>query len=248
MSPLTVLVTGAGGRLGRAACRELLRQGHHVRVFDRIAAPLGDAILGDVADQDLVRRSLTGADCLVHLAATPDDDDFASRLLPDNILGLHAVVEAARQVGTPRVVLASSGQVNWTQQLGGPWPITPASAISPRGWYAVTKVALEAAGSTLARDGRAAVVVVRLGWCPRTIAHMEELAASSHGRQVYLSPGDAGRFFVAAATHDVPAGYHLVFATSLPDGPAIFDLEPARRLVDWTPRDRWPEAATDDLG
>lgn len=247
-APQTVLVTGAAGRLGRAACRELLQRGHRVRAFDRIRAPLGEAVVGDVADQDALRPALAGADCLMHLAATPDDDDFASRLLPDNILGLHAVVESARQIGTPRVVLASSGQVNWTQQLGGPWPITPASSISPRGWYAVTKVALEAAGFTLARDGRTAVIVVRLGWCPRTAAHLRELAESSYGRQVYLSPGDAGRFFAAAATHVVPAGYHLVFATSRPAGPPIFELESARSLLDWAPRDRWPEAANDDLG
>jgi len=138
--------------------------------------------------------------------------------------------------------------VNWTQQLAGPWPITPAAPISPRGWYAVTKVALEAAGSTLARDGHAAVIAIRLGWCPRTAAHREELAGSGYGRRVYLSPGDAGRLFVAAATHAVPAGYHLVFATSRPDGPPIFELESVGRLLDWTPRDTWPEGADDDLG
>lgn len=247
-APRTVLVTGAAGRLGRAACRELLRRGHHVRSFDRVPAPHGDPIVGNVADPAALDAALAGAACLVHLAATPDDDDFARRLLPDNILGLHTVIESARRAGTPRVVLASSGQVNWTQQLAGPWPITPAAPISPRGWYAVTKVALEAAGSTLARDGHAAVIAIRLGWCPRTAAHREELAGSGYGRRVYLSPGDAGRLFVAAATHAVPAGYHLVFATSRPDGPPIFELESVGRLLDWTPRDTWPEGADDDLG
>jgi NAD(P)-dependent dehydrogenase (short-subunit alcohol dehydrogenase family) len=31
----TVVVTGSAGRLGRAACRELLARGWHVRAFDR---------------------------------------------------------------------------------------------------------------------------------------------------------------------------------------------------------------------
>lgn len=243
----TVLVTGAAGRLGRATCRELLLRGHLVRAFDRLPAPHGQPIVGDTSDRASIEDSLSGADALIHLAATPDDDDFSTRLLPDNILGLHAIIEAARACATARIVLASSGQVNWTQQLDGPWPVTVASAISPRGWYAVTKVALEAAGFTLARDGRSTVIAARLGWCPRTAAHREELAGSRYGRRVYLSPGDAGRFCAAAATAPVAPGFHLLFATSQPDGEPIFDLEPAARLLAWTPVDRWPAGASDDL-
>ena len=72
----TVVVTGSAGRLGRAACRELLTRGWHVRAFDRCQSPAGESIVADLADAAAVAAVLQGADALVHLAATPDDDDF----------------------------------------------------------------------------------------------------------------------------------------------------------------------------
>ena len=245
--PRTVVVTGSAGRLGRAACRELSRLGWHVRAFDRCPSPAGESVVADLADAAAVAAVLQGADALVHLAATPDDDDFAARLLPDNLLGLHNVIEGAKAAGVPRVVLASSGQVNFVQQYEGPWPIRVADPLTPRGWYAITKVALEAAGQIHARVTGHAVISVRLGWCPRDRAHAEELGESFHGPHCYLSPRDAGTFFAAAVEHPVPAGHHIVYATSRPVEIEMVDLEPTKQLLNWEPLDRWPEGATDDL-
>ena len=60
-------------------------------------------------DAPAVSRAAEGVDALIHLAATPDDDDFLTKLLPNNILGAYHVLEAARLAGVRRVVLASSG-------------------------------------------------------------------------------------------------------------------------------------------
>lgn len=245
--PHAVVVTGSAGRLGRAACRALLAAGWHVRGFDRAPSPAGASIVADLADMRALERVMAGAAALVHLAATPDDDDFAARLLPDNLLGLHNVLEAAKAAGVPRVVLASSGQVNFVQQNAGPWPIRVSDPISPRGWYAVTKVALEAAGQIHARMTGHAVISVRLGWCPRDRAHAAELGASFHGPHCYLSPHDAGTFFAAAVSRPVPPGHHVLYASSRPTEIAMLDLEPARALLEWEPADRWPEGALDDL-
>ena len=108
-------------------------------------------------------------------------------------------------------------------------------------------MALEAAGQIHARVTGHPVVSVRLGWCPRDRAHAAELGASFHGPHCYLSPRDAGRFFVAAVEHPLPPGHHVVFASSRPVGIEMFDLGPARSLLDWEPADRWPEGALDDL-
>lgn len=242
-----VVVTGGAGRLGRAACRALDGRGWRVRSFDRQPSPVGESIVADLADRAALAAALAGAAALIHLAATPDDDDFRARLLPDNLLGLHECLEAARAADVPRVVLASSGQVNFVQQQEGPWPVRVGDPLSPRGWYAVTKVALEAAGQVHARVTGRPVLSVRLGWCPRSRAHAVELGESFHGPHCYLSPGDAGRFFVAAVEHPLPAGHHVVFATSLPAEIVMLDPEPARRLLGWEALDRWPEGADDDL-
>src|SRR5437868_3648499 len=83
-----VLVTGSAGRIGQAAVRGLKARGFRVRGFDLVRTPGADeAVTGTIIDGDAVRRAAEGAAALVHLAATPDDDDFASKLLPNNIVG-----------------------------------------------------------------------------------------------------------------------------------------------------------------
>src|SRR5690349_3411164 len=100
----TIVVTGAAGAIGRPVCDELLRLGHHVRGFDRVPMPwLGDARVADLLDREATRDAVRGADALVHLAAEPDDADFALLEGP-NVRGLFHVLDAARQEGLRRVV------------------------------------------------------------------------------------------------------------------------------------------------
>src|SRR5262245_13676097 len=96
----SVLVTGSSGRIGRAVVAELQRRGHAVRGFDRVAAPgLDDSLTGDLTDRAALDSAMRGITALIHLAATPDDDDFLSQLLPNNIVGLYHVMESARLAG-----------------------------------------------------------------------------------------------------------------------------------------------------
>jgi nucleoside-diphosphate-sugar epimerase len=94
-----VLVTGSTGRIGRAVCAELRGRGHRVRGFDRLPSattgePAGDQVTGDLARPDDLARAMAGMETVVHLAATPDEDDFLTRLLPDNVVGLYHVRSA----------------------------------------------------------------------------------------------------------------------------------------------------------
>jgi uronate dehydrogenase len=243
-----ILVTGSSGRIGRAVASALRGRGWSVRGFD--LATGGDAherIIGDLADFETVKRAAAGVRGIIHLGATPDDDDFITKLLPGNIVGVHHVLEAARLNSIQRIVLASSGQVNWWQQMDGPWPVRVDDPPTPRHWYAATKVFLEAAGKAYAREFGMTIVAVRLGWCPRTREQVEEIRATPRGQNSYLSPGDAGRFFLRAIEAPLRPGFAVVFATSRPMHQAIFDLEPARRLLDWEPQDRWPEGAEEGI-
>ena len=58
---------------------------------------------------------------------------------------------------------------------------------------------------------------------------------------VYLSPGDAGRFFACASRAPDDVRFAVVYATSKPVNNCPYDLEPARQLLGYEPRDRWPE-------
>ena len=236
-----ILVTGSAGCIGQAAVAGLTAAGWHVRGFDCRPTPaIDDAVVGDLTDAAAVRKAVTGVGAVIHLAAVPDDEDFLTRLLPSNLIGLHHVLEAVRLEGVHRVVLASSGQVVWWRLLEGPWPIPPDAPISPRHWYSVTKVAAEAAGQAYARSFGLAVLALRLGWFPRTREHVAEVGQTERAPDVYLSPGDAGRFFARVMDAPFEPGYAVVFVASQPLNRVIFDLEPTKRLLGWEPRDQWP--------
>ena len=52
-----------------------------------------------------------GVDVILHLAATPDDADFASDLMPNNVMGMHNLLRGAVACNVKRIVFASSMQV-----------------------------------------------------------------------------------------------------------------------------------------
>jgi nucleoside-diphosphate-sugar epimerase len=246
-SPL-VVVTGSAGRIGRAVVQELRRRGRPVRGFDLVPSPdTPDHVVGSLTDAGAVARAMQGAGTLIHLAATPDDDDFVTALLPNNLLGVYHVLEAARAAGVRRLVLASSGQVVWWQRLRGEVPIGVDVQPTPRGWYACTKLFVEGAGRSFSEAHGLSAIAVRLGWCPRTVEQAREIAAADWAQDVYLSPGDAGRFFACTVEAPESLRWAVLYATSKPPHRPSYDLEPTSRLVGFEPRDTWPRGVEEML-
>ncbi len=253
-----VLVTGSAGRLGRAVVAELTARGHTVFGYDlkpTPGVPEAHTFVGSLTDAGLLAKAVAGIDCLVHLAATPDDshfppqptNNFESELLPGNLLGGYRVMEAARAAGIPKVILASTGQVIDGHLDDRNTPVTVTAAYRPRYLYACTKVFLEMLGRVYAEQHGLKVVAVRLGWCPRDKKQVAEIAAEAEAQDVFLSPGDAGRFFAAAvevATDKLPK-WAAVYVTSKPRGLVLYDLEPTATLVGWRPTDQWPTGAVE---
>lgn len=239
-----VLVTGSAGRIGQAVVQELLARGHAVRGLDRVPTPrLADAIVGEITDPKTVSRALVGVGTLIHLAATPDDvEDVVGDLIPNNVVGVYRVFEAARAAGVGRLILASSGQVVWYQRMSGPLPIGANDPPTPRSWYAACKLFMEGAGRALAEGHGLSVIAVRLGWCPRP-GQEAEMKTLDWAPDVYLSPGDAGRFFVCAVEARADIRFAVVYATSKPLKTLRYDLRPAKELLGYEPRDTWPDGA-----
>lgn len=237
-----IVVTGSAGRIGQAVVQELKRRGLAVRGFDLApTAGADESIVGSITDASAVQQAMCGTSALIHLAATPDDDDFFTKLLPNNIIGVYQVMDAARAAGVKRVILASSGQVVWWQRQRGPWPVSSDALPSPRGWYAAAKCFLEAAGQIHAENYGMTVIAARLGWCPRTRVHVDELARTEWGKDVYLSPGDAGRFFACAVTAALPPQFAVLYAVSKPLRTLTYDLALAKNLIGYEPLHTWPE-------
>src|SRR5439155_16684984 len=100
---LMILITGSAGRIGQAVVRELKSRGQSLRGFDLTPTPgVDDSVVGNISDTAAVCQAARGVQAIVHLAAIPDDDDFLTKLLPNNIVGAYNILEAARLAGVKR--------------------------------------------------------------------------------------------------------------------------------------------------
>jgi nucleoside-diphosphate-sugar epimerase len=237
---IAVLVTGSAGRIGSAVCSELAARGHRVRGLDIRPTPgVADNLVGSLADAELAQRAVRGLDAVVHLAAIPHDADFLTQLLPNNVIAVHNLLDAIRAAGVKRLVLASSAQVNAGHT--GAWPVTPATPTRPRNWYATAKLFAEHAAEAYAHQYGVSVIVARSCWCPRTREDAATMRDSEFDRDQYLSPGDAGRFFSCAVEASLDIRFAVLYATSRPIRKTRFDIQAARELIGYEPRDQFPQ-------
>jgi UDP-glucose 4-epimerase len=124
--------------------------GHTVRVLDDLTtgdpSRLNPAILftrGDVLDVPKLWTLLQDVDCVYHLAArvsVPESILYPREYNAVNVGGAVAVMEAIRDAGVKRVVLASSGAVYGTQTHQPVHEDLPPNPDSP---YAVSKLSAE---------------------------------------------------------------------------------------------------------
>ncbi|MBP7687425.1 MAG: NAD-dependent epimerase/dehydratase family protein [Thermoflexales bacterium] len=144
------LVTGGAGFLGAALANRLVLAGHAVRVLDDLTTGdpnrLNPAILftrGDVLDVPKLWTLLQDVDCVYHLAArvsVPESILYPREYNAVNVGGTVAVMEAIRDAGVKRVVLASSGAVYGAQTHQPVHEDLPPNPDSP---YAVSKLSAE---------------------------------------------------------------------------------------------------------
>lgn len=144
------LVTGGAGFIGAALANRLAREGHQVRVIDDLSAgdptrllPQVNFTRGSVTDKPKLWRLLAKVDCVYHLAArvsVPESILYPREYETTNVGGTVALMEAMRDAGVQRVVLASSGAI-YGEQPGQ--PVKENMAPHPSSPYAVSKLAAE---------------------------------------------------------------------------------------------------------
>ena len=144
---MKVLVTGGGGFLGSAICRQLLARGDEVIAYQRSASEelekLGIQIArGSITDAELLNSALKGVDAVIHTAAKagiwgPYDDYFRP-----NVTGTENVISACRNNGIHKLVFTSSPSVThadgdieggdeslpYAEHYNSPYPATKALA------------------------------------------------------------------------------------------------------------------------
>jgi nucleoside-diphosphate-sugar epimerase len=190
-----VVLTGAGGRIGRAIL-PLLPADWDVLCADLEAKR--DVVALDVTDSDACHRVFIGADAVVHLAAVPDPDASWERLLPANVLGAYNVAEAAAGCGVPRLVLASS--LHAVSAFPAQTQVRTADPPRPANLYGATKVWAEALGAWVAATTSTSVVALRIGYFAEHRPNAD--TGSAKELAAWLSPRDAAELVRAAVEAD----------------------------------------------
>ncbi|MCL4265197.1 MAG: NAD-dependent epimerase/dehydratase family protein [Anaerolineae bacterium] len=163
------LVTGGAGFLGTALANRLARSGHEVQVLDDLSRGSREGLdtavqftEGDVDNVPLLWSLLRGVDCVYHLAARVSVAE--SILHPReysrvNVGGTVSLMEAMRDTGVRRVVLASSGAVYGRQPQQ---PVHEADHPQPDSPYAVSKWAAEQYVHTIGQLWNMETVALRI--------------------------------------------------------------------------------------
>lgn len=157
-----VLVTGAGGFVGRALVPALAAQGWDVREAARAPRP-GAIAMGDIDGATDWSAALVGCDAVVHLAArvhdgrraAADDFDAFRRTNRDATLRL---AEQAAERGVRRFVSISTIKVNGE---GRDTPYTADGTPAPQGAYAISKHEAEQGLWAIATRTGLEVVILR---------------------------------------------------------------------------------------
>ncbi len=154
----TVAVTGAEGFIGSHLVEALVQRGCRVKAMvqynsfgsygwlDSLSPDVlssVEPILGDVRDPRSVRTVLDGAEVAYHLAALiaiPYSYVAPQSYVDTNITGTLNLLEAARDLGTPRIVQTSTSETYGTARTVPISEDHPSQAQSP---YAATKVAAD---------------------------------------------------------------------------------------------------------
>jgi len=231
MSRLKVLLTGPSGRIGPHLLQPF-RERYDLVTFDLPGQ--GADLEGEVGDIDSLRRAMQGIEVIVHLAATSDEAPFLEELVPNNVIGVYNVLEAARLEGVRRVVFASSVQAGGSvpREREGKELLELDILPRPGTLYGATKVLAETMGHFFHQKHGMEFIALRIGafqpydsdWLQKGIAE-----------QIWLSPHDCAAIMVLAIER-ADVSYAVVNATSKTSR-EVLSLKGAREVLGFEPQD-----------
>ena len=227
---MKVAVTGASGRVGRAAIAALLAEGIEVLGIDRqfTAKPGWPFLRADLRDLGQVYGALAGHDAVLHLAAIPAPTGLpAEEVFGNNTAAAFHVHEAAARLGIRRVVSASSVsaygfpfQHRWS--VPEYFPLDEAHPLLPQDPYGLSKAVGEQIAAAYSRRGAGEAVSLRISHVvdDTTIDALLEKVENDPGRFApelwsYVHERDVARACVLALTR--PLTGHLALHVTAAD-------------------------------
>ncbi len=171
-----VLVTGADGFIGSHLTESLLEAGYEVKAFTCYNSfntwgwldtfPEGklreiEIFSGDIRDPNGVREAMRGMDYVFHLAALiaiPFSYHSPDSYVDTNIKGTLNVLQAARELGTERVLVTSTSEVYGTAKYV---PIDENHPFQGQSPYSATKIGADRLAESFYRSFDLPVSIVR---------------------------------------------------------------------------------------
>ncbi len=171
-----VLVTGADGFIGSHLTEELVKKGYSVKAFalynsfntwgwlDTLPKDVMEDIevfTGDVRDPNGVRTAMQGVDEVFHLAALiaiPFSYHSPDSYVDTNIKGTLNVLQAARDLGTERILVTSTSEVYGTAQYV---PIDEKHPYQGQSPYSATKIGADRLAESFYRSFNLPLSIVR---------------------------------------------------------------------------------------
>ena len=163
-----ILVTGAGGFIGRIVVDALLRRGAQVRVLlgptdESFCLPAFalDQRRADIRDLDALRNIVPGIEIVIHLAGPASvaaSFDFPEEYVSVHVTGTSSLVSACQEGGVRRLIYISSAEV-YGQPLSNPVREDhPLRASSP---YGAAKIGAELSVARFADVAGIEVLILR---------------------------------------------------------------------------------------
>ncbi len=145
----TYLVTGGAGFIGTNIVKQLVQNGHRVRVLDNYSGGKKEDrfqdgveyIEGDIRNMDDLGKAMNGVAGVFHLAAVPRvpySVEHPQETNDHNITGTLNVLVAARDAGVKRVVFSTSSSVYGGNK--GEIALTEDMKLEPKSPYALHKL------------------------------------------------------------------------------------------------------------
>ncbi|MBK6264512.1 SDR family oxidoreductase [Marivirga sp. S37H4] len=171
-----ILVTGADGFIGSHLAEKLVDDGYKVKAFvyynsfsswgwldtlpkEKLAKI--EIFSGDIRDPNGVRTAMKDVDIVFHLAALiaiPFSYHSPDSYVDTNVKGTLNIVQAAKDLGTERVLVTSTSEVYGTAQFV---PITEEHPKQPQSPYSASKIGADAIADSFYRSFDLPLTIVR---------------------------------------------------------------------------------------